>query len=38
MSPDEVRQLQEEYQRQLESDEVDLYDTKGEYSHTEIRQ
>lgn len=39
-TPDEVRLLEEEHLQFIQteiSEEIDLYDTKGEYSHTEIR-
>lgn len=39
MTPDEARQLEEDYasdpRRYRDEDVVDKYDTKGEYSHTE---
>lgn len=38
MTPDEARQLEEEHQKflQMEIEEVEIYDTKGNYSHTEV--
>lgn len=40
MTPDEVLQLELDHQAFLQSEiqeEVDIYDTKGEYIHTETR-
>lgn len=38
MTPEEIIQLESEYEDQRRyQDEVDIYDTKGEYSHTEER-
>lgn len=41
MTPDEVRQLESDYAadpRRYLDEEVDIYDSKGDYSHTEIRE
>lgn len=38
MTPDEELELETDYEdRRRYQDEIDLYDTKGEYSHTEER-
>lgn len=38
MTPEEIIQLEAEYEdKRRYQDEVDIYDTKGEYSHTEIK-
>jgi len=41
MTPDEIYQLESEYAtdpRRYLDEIVDLYDTKGEYSHSEIKE
>ncbi|MCF0059896.1 hypothetical protein LXM26_00215 [Dyadobacter sp. LJ419] len=41
LTPDECRELEESHQRTLQmeiEEEIEIYDTKGNYSHSEINQ